>query len=117
MLETRCPFCAGGLMNIDDYVWVKLTPAGHKVVGEKTFQYKDAGNGWSRWQLWILMQMFGEHIYMGNPKPCFENEILLTAPNKARTGLVASSRGLAVEHTKSDSTSPKKNKSKTATSR
>lgn len=73
-------------MNINDYVWVKLTPAGHKVVGEKTFQYNDAGNGWSRWQLWVLMQVFGEHIYMGNPENYFDkNEILLTAPNTAST--------------------------------
>ena len=73
-------------MNINDFVWVKLTPAGNRVVGEKTFQYHDAGDGWSRWQLWVLMQVFGEHIYMGNPEHYFEkNEILLTAPNKACT--------------------------------
>jgi hypothetical protein len=74
-------------MNLNDYVWVKLTPAGKEVVGEKTFMYNDVGDGWSRWQMWVFMQMFGEHIYMGNPKVYIEkNEVLLTAPNTACTG-------------------------------
>jgi hypothetical protein len=77
-------------MNLNDYVWVKLTPAGKKVVGEKTFMYNDVGEGWSRWQLWVFMQMFGEHIYMGNQKTYIEkNEVLLTAPNKACSGFAA----------------------------
>lgn len=69
-------------MNINDYVWVKLTPAANNIIGERTFMYNNAGNGWSQWQLWVLMQVFGEHIYMGNPDVYFEgNEISLVKPS------------------------------------
>lgn len=66
--------------NINNYVRVRLTDAGrahHRkeweelLAGTKltyTPPVEDAG-GWSRWQLWNLMQVFGPMIGMGMPSP------------------------------------------------
>jgi len=80
-------------MNINDHVWVKLTQLGrdmhrndHEQFLRRCPQVKLAyaapteTDGWSRWQLWNLMHLFGPFCYMGAELP-FATEILLAAPD------------------------------------
>ena len=77
--------------NINDNVRVKLTPKGkahylHKheemvgFTGQDPFPFepkKEDKDGWSTWQLWDLMNTFGDEMRLG-ATACFEdNEILL----------------------------------------
>lgn len=75
--------------NINYYVRVKLTDHGRKLHRQ---QYRELYNqlpitamtpytppkeddeGWSKWQLWDLMQRFGPYICISKPPP-FETEI------------------------------------------
>lgn len=73
--------------NINSIVKVKLTDHGrqvHKEMWLRTFSgmldkfpykplYEDE-NGYSSWQLWNLMNVFGSKVALGD-KPCFEAEI------------------------------------------
>ena len=81
-------------MNVNDYVMVKLTEHGRELyrkrVQKMLDQYprlvlpttpKEDAEGWSKWQLWSLMQEFGEHIYLGGPVP-FEPEIKVESKEK-----------------------------------
>jgi len=73
--------------NINNYVRVKLTPSGkdiHKQYYESirnmrtNYTYeppKEDTKGFSRFQLWELMSLFGEHIYMGMREQPFETTI------------------------------------------
>jgi len=80
-------------VNINDMVKVRLTDEGRRlhranhdefVNGIKTrsgkpitLEYdapKEDTDGWSRWQLWSLMQEFGHHMSLGRNPP-FETEI------------------------------------------
>ena len=62
--------------NINDFVRVKLTDEGRRIHRERfrklnakvkitsNLKYSppvEDKDGWSRWQLWVLMEMFGEH--------------------------------------------------------
>lgn len=79
--------------NINNNVKVKLTDFGRKVHREnhnKIFEFIPANctynyyndfykpledkNGWSTWQLWELMQIFGPYFFNGGEVP-FETEI------------------------------------------
>lgn len=68
--------------NINNKVRVKLTDRGRKIHFDnfkelKLFQYsppKEDEDGWSEWQLWVLMQEFGKHLENGCNIP-FETEI------------------------------------------
>jgi hypothetical protein len=74
--------------NINDYVLVKLTDIGRRYlrdnhdnfmvrIGKSLFDYvppKEDNEGWSRWQMWSLMQELGKHQRMGFEPP-FELEI------------------------------------------
>lgn len=66
--------------NINDMVRVKLTPRGrecHRKSHDEIFAHmseerrlphtpaKEDEDGWSRWQLWVLMSTFGEYIGHG----------------------------------------------------
>ena len=69
--------------NINNYVRVRLTDKGrdiHKNRYDDLMKYhrrkgyippfpytpvKEDENGWSIWQLWMLMSIFGEHMYCG----------------------------------------------------
>ena len=75
--------------NINEHVWVKLTPRGRAIykANHEAFRrnYPDLGpvpeikeneDGFSQWQLWVLMSEFGDHISMGKEQP-FETGILL----------------------------------------
>lgn len=83
MTTTTVPF------NVNDYVRVKLTPHGHRIVRERFRKLnamlpmtadlkftppKEDAEGWSRWQMWSLMQTFGEHMLLAGPNP-FETSI------------------------------------------
>ena len=77
----------GNLMNINDEVYVKLTPYGkaiHKASWDKymqasNFTYKEPDVnivGLTKFPLWELMNIFGYCMYMGNTEIPFEfNEI------------------------------------------
>jgi len=79
----RIPF------NINDQIRVKLTDHGRKIHREqfeelrafckKTSEWKyvppaEDENGWSSWQLWCLIDLFGAHVGMGCQSP-FETNI------------------------------------------
>ena len=81
--------------NLNDNVRVKLTPLGRKLHEEdhckfwagvptaKAPEYtppKEDQAGWSTWQLWALMEAFGQHTHIG-VEPCFETTIELVVPN------------------------------------
>lgn len=76
------------LFNINNYVWVKLTAHGKRLLleqyeremtespylrGKLNLPEEDA-DGWSRWQLWGLMSDLGKHCVMGFEPP-FETTI------------------------------------------
>lgn len=52
--------------NINDYVRVRMTDDGRKVCERAKLRVYEQ-DGWSIWQLWELMAIFGSHIYMGGP--------------------------------------------------
>lgn len=70
--------------NLNDRVRVKLTDTGrriHRLDHDKYsvtcpkltyFEPETDEQGWSTFQLWDLMKLFGSHIYMGMPELPFE---------------------------------------------
>lgn len=75
--------------NINDNVRVKLTGYGRKVHKQNSldtwleygqawpytyYAPKEDAEGWSLWQLWVLMKEFGEYQIMCGPS-CFSTEI------------------------------------------
>ena len=81
--------------NVNETVRVRLTERGRKVLEEEHHALYDRfplGNrreyipvtededGWSEWQLWILMSHFGVHTGLGFD-PCFETEIEFVVEN------------------------------------
>lgn len=83
--------------NINEHVWIKLTDAGRKHHRERDrarypmLDYSapvESEDGWSRWQLWHLMQVFGEAIYMGGTAP-FETTIRLAVRQHLEQGATA----------------------------
>lgn len=78
-------------VNVNDSVWVKLTDEGrahhqrHYETRYPMLKYRapdESADGWSKWQIWSLMQEFGEAIYMGGPVP-FETTIRFASPEPA----------------------------------
>jgi hypothetical protein len=75
-------------MNINDEVWVKLTKAGKETYKKhfgqsrlKPLPLKETLDGWSKFQMWELMNYFGNECYNGS-LPQFEKGILrFTPPN------------------------------------
>lgn len=85
-------------VNLNDFVWIELTATG---LAELRFQDKDfkerfgtfrnqaqarlseanANKGWTRWQLWDVMQTFGKVTGLGKI-PAFSTTIHLTDPSK-----------------------------------
>lgn len=74
---------------MNDLVKVQLTPRGHEIYQAQHTEilklYPFFGvyqppledeHGWSVWQLWRLMQLFGPHIHLGGSN-CFETTIEL----------------------------------------
>jgi hypothetical protein len=70
------------LFNINDYVKVRLTDKGMKVLAdhyggeipEWFVNYME--DGWTKFQLWDLASIFGENLYNGCTLP-FETNILI----------------------------------------
>ena len=63
--------------NVNDNVWVRLTELGRDHLDalhphEARFMKKH--NGWAQFQLWVVMQCFGERTFCGG-KLMFETEI------------------------------------------
>jgi hypothetical protein len=87
--------------NINHNVKVKLTNVGRKIhrdqhdelygrlrrtPGAMPFEYtspREDADGWSTWQLWVLMETFGNHMGMGAEVP-FETEILVEMEDDLR---------------------------------
>lgn len=70
------------MFNINNYVRVKLNDHGRKICKDyhddlfKSSRMKpeytppvEDDDGWSKWQMWELMQKFGPHIYLGGEVP------------------------------------------------
>lgn len=95
LLECSGAAEGGGVkFNINNVVKVKLTDLGRKILAADTHRYivlKEDRAGWSEWQLWELMQVFGPHLYMGASLP-FEAEITLTGHNPGPSHPLAYSR-------------------------
>ena len=73
--------------NINDTVKVKLTEHGKQIHQQQWDRYLRRGqieytppredeNGYSRWQMWNLMETFGPHMSLGVDCP-FETDILI----------------------------------------
>ena len=69
--------------NINNYVYVRLNEMGketyrnyYKKLGMSPPRRDEDKNGYSRWQLWHLMQIFGPDISLGFNIP-FETTILI----------------------------------------
>lgn len=72
--------------NFNDTVWVRLTPAGREALADYWSEYppKYRGSpreedGWSEFQLWELMQIFGPHMYMAGQQVFVGNVFRLEA--------------------------------------
>lgn len=80
-------------INLNDHVWIRLTDKGRAMLREQDANWsrlyatsygrlavaekQEAENdGWSRWQLWSLIQSFGAALYLGCNPP-FETTIRL----------------------------------------
>ena len=88
-------------VNLNDNVRVKLNDAGreiHKIRHDELYDYiesrgvpsptyerlkyrppKEDSDGWSEWQLWDLMSLYGPHITLGAALP-FETTIEIAKP-------------------------------------
>lgn len=70
-------------LNINNSVWVKLTPLGKEIYKKHWYELLTAGGyvrdlnppklrtkkGWTEFQLWELMSIYGEHLHMGSSNP------------------------------------------------
>ena len=64
------------MININTYIWVKLTEEGKKIIlmkevnnfGKPVPIKRKTKNGYTRFQLWEVMHLFGEELYTGNNK-------------------------------------------------
>lgn len=76
------------IFNVNDYVFVRLTERGREVLRNRAIilsvatgqeprdKYPPDTDGWSKFQMWELMNIFGEHTFNG-AVPCFETWIRL----------------------------------------
>lgn len=66
------------MINVNDFVWVTLTLEGHRLIAEKEWGklYCTVTHGFTRFQLWELMKVFGPYISM-------------TAPTYFKRGMIA----------------------------
>lgn len=76
------------LFNLNESVRVQLTGRGRQIHRRRFEQLREAfprmdlpytppkedAGGWSEWQLWVLMETFGEHVSIGADPP-FETTI------------------------------------------
>ncbi len=70
-------------ININSEVWVKLTEEGKKIIltketnsfGKPMSIKRKTKNGYTKFQLWEVMHLFGEKLYCGSQKPPIETNI------------------------------------------
>lgn len=72
--------------NINANVWVRLTDEGRRIFSDEQAKYPEhyrlrleEDDGWSRWQFWELMSIFGARMFNGCNVP-FETTIRLELP-------------------------------------
>lgn len=76
--------------NINDCIKVKLTAKGKKIIQEDYEQlcasypnldikmrYVEDADGYTEFQLWDFMRLFGSHLYCGSPCYIEKNQIIL----------------------------------------
>lgn len=58
---------------------VKLTEYGKELIAkdENPYPYTIDEDGYSKFQMWVLMRLFGQHCYIGSTELLFETEIKL----------------------------------------
>ena len=75
--------------NINHYVWVQLTDFGRHVLKQQAEEFRrrypkvttefklpvETAEGWSKWQLYNLMNTFGKYLHLGAVHQPFETEI------------------------------------------
>lgn len=67
-------------LNVNEVVKVKLTDHGRAILLKEKYPKHEDSLGYSEWQLWELMSIFGEHLYNGC-ELTFENEIIINEIN------------------------------------
>ena len=80
--------------NVNGYVWVKLTPAGIKILENTDNWLRQSSptlppfappatdeNGYTRYQMWALMNDFGEYMRLGGKIP-IETEVFFETKEK-----------------------------------
>jgi len=80
--------------NINDEVRIKLTDEGrerhraqhdalmNRIPASARFDYRppvEDSEGWSKWQLWVVMETFGPHTHLGS-RNCFDTTIEIPDP-------------------------------------
>jgi hypothetical protein len=83
-------------LSMNDRVFVKLTEHGRQLMLQNyttfwagrvaPYKFKlpqEDEDGWSRWQLWMLMEEFGQHIHIGMRNP-FDLTICLEEPKECK---------------------------------
>jgi len=83
-METKSPEIKNEIIdfNINCHVLVKLTPKGRKILCKGNITIPKEDGEWSEWQLWYLMSIFGQYIYLGCEPP-FETLIKIK-PNSIK---------------------------------
>lgn len=69
-------------INTNDNVWVRLTAHGQELYSHTPcYEYRRVSSGWSKFQLWNLMFIFGPNMLMGGPPVFRDNIIRFTDPD------------------------------------
>jgi hypothetical protein len=75
--------------NINSYVYVRLTPVGRNVLRSQGIDLPaELPGGWSKWQMFYLMNVFGPHLWNGCDVP-FETNIKIGFSCPEPQGLAA----------------------------
>jgi hypothetical protein len=72
-------------INLNEYVKVKLTDSGQDVLAMQQLRRQQDADGYIKFQLWELMNIFGVHVYNGCSIPFEFNRILLAPFDSAMT--------------------------------
>ena len=72
-------------ININDDVKVKLTDSGRDVLAMQQLRRQQDADGYIKFQLWELMNVFGSYVYNGCSIPFTFNRILLAPFDSAMT--------------------------------
>jgi hypothetical protein len=70
----------GIMFNVNHYVKIQLTDRGREILKEyspylhRTLKDKEDKDGWSKWQLWVVMEIWGGSMHNGCQIP-FKTDI------------------------------------------